>query len=266
MMTHSVSAVRNRIRDKLARAEVVVSMTVRLVRTPEIAPIAHAAGFDGLYVDLEHGTLALDDASQICIAALAVGITPFVRVPPRALRVHWAESRWGALGVIVPHVESAEDARRAVSAARFPPRGFRSSPGPLPQLHYRAIGRESDLSMLDAVTMVVVQIESQRAVDNVEAIAAIDGLDVVLVGTNDLCMDLGLPGRYDHDRVREAYARVIASYRRHGKHVGVGGLSSRPDLISEFVRQGARYVSAGTDLGFLLTEAARGAREARALS
>ncbi len=72
---------------------------------------------------------------------------------------------------------------------------------------------------------------------------------MVLVGLNDLLADWGLPGQYDHPRVREVYAHVIAACRKHGKHCGVGGLATRPDLVAEFVRMGARYVSTGTDLG-----------------
>src|SRR5262249_44077623 len=77
--------------------------------------------------------------------------------------------------------------------------------------------------------------------------------DMVLVGLNDLLADWGIPGEYDHPRVREAYAKTIAACRKRGKHCGVGGLATRPDLVAEFVKMGARYVSTGTDLAFLLS-------------
>src|SRR5436305_8727233 len=101
---------RNNVKEKLARGEVVSSMTVRLVRGIEIARIAKTAGFDSIYVDLEHSSFSLETTGQICIAALEVGITPLVRVPgvaevPRVLD-------GGALGVIAPHVQSADEARR----------------------------------------------------------------------------------------------------------------------------------------------------------
>jgi len=98
-----------------------------------------------------------------------------------------------------------------------------------------------------------VQFESAAALDKTEEIVAVDGVDLVLVGLNDLLADWGIPGQYDHPRVREAYAGTIAACRRHGKHCGVGGLSTRPDLVAEFVRMGARYVSTGTDLAFLMS-------------
>ena len=126
---------RNHAKDKLARGEVVASMTVRLVRGIEIAHIAKTAGFDSLYVDMEHSSFSLETTGQICMAALAAGITPLVRVPGVAEVSRVLDG--GALGVIAPHVRSAAEARDYVTAAKFPPLGERSAAGPLPHLHYR---------------------------------------------------------------------------------------------------------------------------------
>src|SRR6185295_9269005 len=135
--------------------EVVASMTVRLVRSIEIARIAKTAGFDTLYVDVEHSSFSLENAGQICMAALGLGIAPFVRVPTvRPEHVSRALDA-GALGVIAPHIRSAEQAREVVAAAKFPPHGDRSTGGGLPHLHYRAFpSHEANAAMNDA-TMVV---------------------------------------------------------------------------------------------------------------
>src|SRR5215472_17532200 len=128
---------RNHVKDKLGRGEVVASMTVRLVRGVEIARIAKTAGFDSLYVDLEHSSFSLETTGQICIAALQAGIAPFVRVPALTSDYVSRVLDGGALGIIAPHIRSAEDARAVVAAAKFPPVGERSNPGGLPHLHYR---------------------------------------------------------------------------------------------------------------------------------
>jgi 2-keto-3-deoxy-L-rhamnonate aldolase RhmA len=99
----------------------------------------------------------------------------------------------------------------------------------------------------------------------VEEIVAVDGVDLVLIGTNDFLADLGRPGEYDHPKVHEVYERTIAACRRHGKHVGVGGLGSRPDLVQKYVSMGARFVSTGTDLGFLLAACTERAKQVRDL-
>jgi 2-keto-3-deoxy-L-rhamnonate aldolase RhmA len=243
---------RNNVKDKLARGEVVASMTVRLVRGIEIARIAHTAGFDMLYVDLEHSSFSLETTGQICIAALEVGIAPFVRVPANTPEYVSRVLDGGALGVIAPNVRSATEARAVVAAAKFPPLGERSNAGSLPHLHYRSFPSAEVYAAVNDATMVIVQFESAAALERMDEIMAVDGVDVALIGLNDLLADWGIPGQFDDPRVRDAYARTIAACRRHGKHAGVGGLASRPDLMAEYVRMGARYVSTGTDLNFLI--------------
>ena len=250
---------RNHVKDKLNRDEVVASMTVRLIRGVEIARIAKTAGFDSLYVDMEHSSFSLESTSQVCIAALEAGITPFVRVPGLADVQRILDA--GALGIIAPHVQSAAQAREYVRAAKYPPLGERSNAGPLPHLQYRAFPTAEAYAAIDAATMVIVQFESAAAIEHADAIMAVDGVDMVLIGTNDLLADLGLPGQYDHPRVREAYAKTMAACRAHGKHLAVGGFASRPDLAAEYVHMGARFVSTGTDLGFLLAACTAKAKE-----
>jgi 2-keto-3-deoxy-L-rhamnonate aldolase RhmA len=255
---------RNNVKDKLKRDEVVASMTVRLVRSVEIARIAATAGFDTLYVDLEHSSFSLETCGQICIAALEAGIAPFVRVPANTPDYIARVLEGGALGVIAPHVHSADDAKAVVRAAKFAPVGERSNAGGLPHLHYRSFPAAEAYATLNDATMIIVQFESAAALAKAEEIVAVEGIDMVLVGLNDLLADWGLPGDYDHPRVREVYASTIALCREHGKHCGVGGLATRPDLVAEFVKMGARYVSTGTDLGFLIgacTARAKAVRE-----
>ena len=98
-----------------------------------------------------------------------------------------------------------------------------------------------------------------------DEIFAVEGVDMALFGTNDLTADMGVPGDYDNPCVRDAYTRAIAAATKHGKHVGIGGLGGRPKLVAEFVKMGARYVSTGTDLGFLLSTATEQAKQVRAL-
>ena len=254
---------RNRVKEKLARDEVVASMTVRLCRSIEIARIAATAGFDTIYVDVEHNTLSIDAVCQICIAAMQCGITPLVRVPANTPEFICRLLDGGAMGVIAPHVRSAEEAREVVRYAKFTPQGERGAGGALPHYHYRSFPSAVVNQAMNDATMVVVMMETVAALEHVEEIAAVDGVDMMLIGTNDLCNEMGITGQFDHANVRDAYLRTIAACRKHGKHVGVGGLASRPDLMAEYVRQGARYVSTGTDLSFLLAAATEKARFVR---
>lgn len=256
-------ALSNPLKEKLRRGEVVLSMSVRLVASPEIALIAKTSGFDSLYVDLEHNALSIGECSRICVAALQAGIAPMVRVPSHEAEYVSRVLDMGALGIIAPHVTSAEDARKVVRCAKYPPLGTRSAAGLLPHFEFRRFPADVADAAMDAATMVVVMIESREALDRAEEIAGVEGVDLLFIGTNDLCADLGIPGQLDHPSVGEAYARVIAACRAHGKHVGVGGLASRPDLMARHALAGARYLSLGFDLAFLAQAATERARIAQ---
>jgi len=247
--------IQNNVTSKLANDEVVLSFQVRLVESIEIAQIAKSCGYDTLYVDVEHSSLELRQTGQICMAAMAVGITPFVRVPSHEPEYVSRYLDAGAMGIIAPHVHNRAAAQKVVSGARFPPLGERSVSIGLPQLKFQSYPALEAKEELNRKTTVICMLEGPDAIDNAEEIASVEGVDILFIGTNDLCAQLGIDGQFDHPRVREAYAHTISVARKHGKHVGVGGLSGKPALAAEFVRQGARYVSAGSDLQYLMTAA-----------
>lgn len=240
-------------------------MTVRLVSSVEIVRIAKTAGFDALYIDLEHSAFSIQTTSQLSVMALEAGIPALVRVPPKTQDYIPRVLDGGALGVIAPDVRSAAEARDVVGAAKYPPLGHRGMSTGLAHLGFRSVAPAQALPQINQATMVIVQLESAAALASIEEIAEVEGVDLVLIGTNDLLADLGRPGEYDHPKVRETYERTIAACRKQGKHVGVGGLASRPDLAQEFVRMGARFVSTGTDLNFLLAACTERAKQVRSL-
>ena len=251
---------RNHMKEKLSRGEVVASMTVRFARSIEIAQIAKTAGFDTLYVDMEHNTLTLDATCQICMTAQQIGITPLVRVPANTADYICRVLDGGAMGVITPHVQSAAEAREMVDLVKFPPVGKRSAGGALSQYQYRSFPiTETNAAMNDA-TSLVLMLETAAALENVEEIIAVEGVDMMMIGSNDLCGELGISGQYDHPKLEAAFQRAIAAANKVGKYIGVGGLAARNDLIEKFVVMGARYVSTGTDMSFLMAECVRKAK------
>jgi len=255
---------RNAVKDKLTRNEVVASISIRLTRGVEIAQLAKTAGFDMIYIDLEHSTATLEATGQICLAALGIGLVPMVRVPANTPEYIQRVLDGGALGIVAPGIGSASEAREVVKAAKYPPLGERGAGGALPHLEYRSFPTAEANAAVNDTTMVIVQFESAEAIEKADEIAAVEGVDMVLIGVNDMLASMGLAGQYEHAKVRDAYARTIAACRKHGKHVGVGGLSTRPKLAAEFITMGARLVSTGTDIQFLLaamTEKAKQVRE-----
>lgn len=145
--------------------------------------------------------------------------------------------------------------------SRFQPLGERSAVAGLPHLGYRSYPVAEANKACNDATMVIIMIETLDALEVVEQIANVPGIDQLLIGTNDLTAEMGIPGQYDHPRLTQAYQRVIEASHANGLAVGIGGLSSRPDLVHKFARMGARFVMAATDQPLLSAAAAKNAAE-----
>ncbi|KAI4642553.1 uncharacterized protein J4E79_011435 [Alternaria viburni] len=251
----------NSIREKMLRDEVAYTLSVKLVRSVELPMMAKTAGFDGILIDMEHSTFDLDTTSQICIAALYAGISPIVRVPSKDPFFVSRVLDGGAMGVIVPHIRSVQDAKEVVAAAKFQPLGHRSSTNNMPQFQYRHLAAKAMSPVCNRETLVIPMVETLEAVECVEELAAIEGVDSLLIGTNDMCAELGIPGQYESPQLLEVYEKTIDACKKHGKWVGVGGLHSRLDLVEKFCKMGARWVMAATDGPLLLGGATKRAGE-----
>lgn len=244
-------AIDNPLKTRLRQGLLCTSMIVRMARGPEIAGIAHAAGLDACYVDLEHSPLSLDMAAGLCLWLRQAGIAPLIRVassdPASIARALDA----GALGVIVPHIDGAAQAEAAVRAARFAPRGTRSWSSTQPLLGHGPASTAQAQAAIDDATLVVLMVESRAALDQVEAIAATPGVDMLLIGAGDLLSELGLAGQLRHPALTQAIEKTLAAAQAARIAVGLGGLAAEPELQRAWVRRGVRFLSLGTDIAFL---------------
>jgi 2-keto-3-deoxy-L-rhamnonate aldolase RhmA len=262
----AAALLRNPLAETLAAGRLGLALIVQKSSCVDIAIAAQSCGFDALYVDLEHAVISEADAAQICITALAVGVTPLVRLPSHEAHVANRLLDAGALGVIAPHVETAEQARAIVAACKFAPQGIRSVSYHWPHLRYRTdLDPQAVRSAFNAATTVAVMIESAAAVEQVDAIAAVPGVDIVHVGSVDLADALGVPGQFDHQRMTESYERVIGACRRHGKVAGIGGVGGRPDVARRVLALGARFLTAGIDWDLMLGAARQRVQSLRQL-
>ncbi len=236
---------------QLRAGKLAIGRGLHQARTVGIAQIARTAGFDWLFIDGEHSSIDPDTAAQIAAASLAVGVTPVVRV---AGLEHWHASRMldnGAQGIVVPHVDTADEARRVANACRYPPIGKRSMGGGLQQLGFAPMPVGEAARIINEETLVVVMIESAQGVQNADAIAAVPGIDALLIGTNDFCFELGIPGKFDDPKVADAYKKVIAACRNHGKFPGMGGMYT-PELLERHIGMGVQLVLSGSDFNILM--------------
>jgi 4-hydroxy-2-oxoheptanedioate aldolase len=249
-----MTAVGNRARERLERGELSLGVGIRVIGGVEIAKAMKSVGFDWLFIDLEHGALSIETVSQMCLAALDIGISPLVRVPNGEYSLATRLLDNGAVGIVVPHVETAEEASRITDRLRYPPQGHRGVFSIMPQFEYKPTANLT--TSLNNSNLIAVMLESATAIGNAEAIAAVPGIDVLLIGTNDLCIDMGVPGELGNAKIVDAYERMIAACRKHAKWPGMGGVYDE-ELMRRYINMGARFILSGSDLGFLMDSASR---------
>jgi 2-keto-3-deoxy-L-rhamnonate aldolase RhmA len=215
-----------------------------------------ASGHDFLFIDVQHAIFSLETIGHIAQAALGCGIAPLVRVrsvldPDIALMLDC-----GVTGIVFPDINTAEDARLAVRTCKFAPVGRRSVTTGHPLFDYRPIPQSRTIPLLNAGTLVVCMIESLEGLANAEAIAAVDGVDVVQIALTDMLADMGKPGEYGDPEALAAVSRVTRAALAHGKFAGVGGDN---ELARQriFIRDGVRFITTQSDGALLLASASR---------
>jgi 2-keto-3-deoxy-L-rhamnonate aldolase RhmA len=259
-----MTAFPNRAKRQLQSGQLALGLIVRQARTVDIASIAGACGFDWLSIDMEHTSLDVDTAAQIAVAALPAGITALVRIPGKEPHHATRLLDAGAQGVIVPHIDSGADAEFFVSHCKYPPIGHRSIASVQPQLGFQSVSGDEAMRAVNAEMLIVAMLETPRAIENANAIAAVPGIDVLLIGTHDLCAEMGIAGQFGDPRLEDAYRRVTSACKAHGKHAGMAGLHD-PKLAAKFVEMGVRFIGGGTDLSFLMAGARQRASFLRGL-
>ena len=253
---------KNIAKEKILNGELCLGVGLRQSRTVDIGKIMATSGYDWLFIDMEHNSMDIDIASQISVAAQDAGITPIVRVPDFAHHHATRVLDCGAMGVVFPHVENADIAKKLVSYCLYPPKGHRSMTGVLPQLDFKQNAIAEVASIINENMLIVIMLESPEAIENVETIAAIDGVDVVLIGTNDLCMEMGIPGDYSNPKVKNAYIKVIEACKKYGKTPGMGGVYNE-ELMSEYIKMGMKFILSGSDLSFMMQSASQRSNKLR---
>ncbi|MDO8277938.1 MAG: aldolase/citrate lyase family protein [Burkholderiaceae bacterium] len=257
----SQAAIVNPAKQKLAAGEFVLCMTLRHVITPDAPLMVREAGFDAFYVDREHSAISESATSQLCISAVALGMTPLVRVRSLCSADIAGALDGGALGVIVPHVGTPEQARFAVQCAKFPPLGDRSVAALNPITGYRSLPLPETMRLQNDATLLIAMLETEEGIRNAEQIAAVPGIDILMIGSNDLSAQLGIAGEKNHPRLMDAFKTVAAAALRHDKHFVGGGAG--PDL-AQVAGLGARVLMGGTDAAYFISGARQSAQAIRA--
>ena len=250
------------LKEMLLADKVALGMNVRLARSGDIARIAKTTGHDFIFIDCQHSLFTVETVGHIAQAALGVGVAPLVRVRSCDDPDTQVLLDNGVTGIVFPDVNNAEEAKRAVTRAKFPPLGKRSVGGGYPIFDFRPLNTAEAVPALQENTLVVCMIETQEGLDNVEAIAAVDGVDVIHVGSNALLTALGLSGKFGCPEHIAALDKVIAAAKKHGKVPGVGGDRNLERQV-DFIRKGCRFITTNSEIAFIVAEGSRVTGELR---
>jgi 2-keto-3-deoxy-L-rhamnonate aldolase RhmA len=250
---------KNVMKSLMGSGKVVASFNVNRWRSVDAAEIAKFAGFEWMFLDLEHSTLNEDQAAQMSMTALAAGVTPIARVGMDQFYQAARLLDGGAQGIVFPHVDTAAQAAQAVRATKYPPLGTRSLTSPLAQSEFKRSVDPDSLAAMNAETLTIVMIETRTAVDNAAAIASVEGVDALMIGTSDLAADFGISGDPGHPDIVAAYEKVGEAARTKGRFFGMGGVYSK-DLIAKYLKHGIQFMLGGADVSFVM-EGAKARRE-----
>jgi 2-keto-3-deoxy-L-rhamnonate aldolase RhmA len=237
----------NPVKQALAHGQVVVGATITAA-SPDIAASLAGAGYEFLWIEMEHSGLTLETARNMILATRGLKAVPFIRVP---FNEPWLAKRAldiGALGVIFPFTSTRELAEQAVASSKYPPLGVRGY-GPSLATSRWGITGEAYVEFANENVMVIPIIETKEAVENIDQIASVPGVDVLFIGPNDLSFSLGVGGRTRDPLVEDAVAKVLAAGRRH--NIPVGYSTGDPAEINRRIEQGFRFFQTSSDLALM---------------
>ena len=241
-----VKTVKEKIRDR----EPVFGTMISEMACPNLARIFKAAGFAYMIVDCEHGYFDYSQLAAMVSVANGAGIGAVVRIPTIDRGVITKVLDMGADGLLVPMVNTADEARQIVSYAKYPPLGHRGASTQRAHTNYDPPKLEEYFEIANARTIILAQIETRQALDHVGEIAAVEGIDAVVIGPNDLSIDLGVPGDLGAPAMKEAQRIVAEAAARAGKASGM--ITSRTDVIRECRDRGMTVLSCDSEVGMLL--------------
>lgn len=238
---------------RLTKGETVFGCSLQVYRSAEICRAFAVAGFDYVFIDMEHGTFGLETVQDMIKTAMDSNITPIVRVSELLYSLIARLLDAGAQGIILPRVEDPKLLEEAVSWMRFPPQGKRGYGVNPTMVSYEPRSFPEIIEHMNRNTVSVVQFETTTAMDRADELLSVPGVDIAMVGPADLSISLGVPGQFEHPSLVSTVDRLIEKCVQH--HV-VPGIQTRTTAMAKFwAERGMRFVGAGAEHGLLLEKA-----------
>lgn len=255
---------KSRVLNKLRAGEYVLAGAIGRVSEPWLTEVVGSIGYDVLWYDLEHRSFSEQTIEPVSLACRATDMDLMVRVRKGTYDSPMRALEFGANGLMVPHVKSAEEARQWVAWSKFPPLGIRGIDGAGSDADHGLANPHEYLRHANEETFLALQIEDREAVECVEEIAAVPGVDILFVGPGDLSLSYGVPLQFGHPLIVEAMQRVNAATKAAGNWWGT--TSGTPEAAQTALDRGARMVVGGVDHVFLVEGFKRAHAEYRKIS
>lgn len=253
--------IKNRIREKLNKGETVLGTMIQELRSPAVPILFANAGFDFVFIDMEHGAHNMETVADMIKTARFAGITPFVRVPD--LQYHFIARCLdaGAQGFMVPRIETREQAEKAVAYSKYPPMGERGCSINKGHNDYKGDDLISFIRNANEENFVILQIERKAAMDDLDNILSVEGIDGAVLGPNDMAVSYGVPNDLNSPLMNDIFTKVLETGKKYGVYTGmhIGNLQK----LVEWKNKGMQLITYNTDIGFLNAGAALGIRELR---
>jgi len=237
------------LKSKLKNNGLVIGTMISEIRNPNLAYMLVRSGFDFFIIDTEHGAYSPETVSSMIAGARGAGISVIVRIPEIRREAIMKPLDSGAAGLLVPMVNTADQAREVISFAKYPPMGNRGAALSRAHSVYSRPNAAEYLEQANEATFIAVQAESPEAIENLESIASIPGVDCIFVGPFDLSVGLGIPGQVTHPKEVEAIAKVLEVCRRHDVIPGIHMSAVEP--LKAWIQKGMRFVSFSSDVDLL---------------
>ena len=242
------------LKAKLKSGGLVIGTMISEIRNPNLACMLAQCGYDFFIIDNEHGAYSPETISNLIAGARGAGIPVIVRIPEIRREAVMKPLDSGAAGLLVPMVNTADQAREIMSFAKYPPMGNRGAALSRAHSLYSRPKAAEYLALANETTFIAVQAETPQAIENVESIASTPGVDAVFVGPADLSVSMGIPGQITHPREVEAIEKVIAACHKHDVVPGIH--MAKLETLKDWIRRGMRFVTFSSDIDLLARAAA----------
>lgn len=237
------------LRQRLQHGETLLGQLLLEFFTPGIGPMLDACGLDFVIFDMEHGRCDIGLLEKMIASCRGSNIVPLARVPDFNFAPLSRVLDLGARGVMVPRVETRQQTEEIVRQLKYAPQGRRGVALGVAHDLYRAAGADF-FARANEETAVVIQVETVKAFENLDAIVSVPGVDVAWVGHYDLTVSMGIPAQFDNPRLLKAMDELLAACKRHG--VTPGFLPPTPESAVHWIRRGFRMMSLGSDIGVFM--------------